>query len=48
MSKYDNDASQYGKDRYTLVNHPLRTKVPPSQLLRSEAKSVGMDSLMKS
>ena len=45
---YDNDASQFGRDRYTLVNHPLRTKIPPSQLIRSEAKSVEMDSFLKS
>lgn len=45
---YDNQVSHYNRERYTLVNHPLRTKVAPAQLLRSEAKSVGMNSLLKS
>jgi hypothetical protein len=45
---YDNTMSAYNRERYTLVNHPLRTKVAPAQVLRTEAKSVGMHSLLKS
>jgi len=26
LNKYDNEGSQFNRERYTLVNHPLRTK----------------------
>ena len=48
LAKYDNTDSQFGRERYTLVNHPLRTKQPPQQAMRKDNKSVELDSFMKS
>ena len=30
LSKYENEVSQFNRERYTLVNHPLRTKQMPA------------------
>ena len=43
VSVYDNNESTIGKERYTLVQHPLRTKVTtgkPAQLGHSPSMSV--------
>jgi hypothetical protein len=43
VSRYDNSVSVTGKEKYTLVAHPLRTKVPtgkPSLMGRSPSMSV--------
>ena len=33
LNKYDNEGSQFNRERYTLVNHPLRTKQLPEQAI---------------
>ena len=49
LAKYDNEMSQFNRERYTLVNHPLRTKQPPAQAMnRKDNKSVELDSFLKS
>jgi hypothetical protein len=43
VSRYDNTSSMMGKEKYTLVAHPLRTKVPtgkPSLMGRSPSMSM--------